>query len=89
MLMETYEHAKLEASFRKAARTNNKKPASKMAFEEDDLDDLDNLMGDSNKKVFVDEEDDDDFFGGGGNNDDEFVPKKKKNKGNDDPLAFL
>jgi hypothetical protein len=33
-----------------------------MAFEEDDLDDLDDLMGDSNKKAALDE---DDFFGGG------------------------
>jgi hypothetical protein len=33
-----------------------------MAFEEDDLDDLDNLMGDSNKKVVPN--DVDDFFGG-------------------------
>ena len=58
-----------------------------MAFEEDDLDYLDDLMGDSNKKEAIDE---DDFFGGGNDDEDDYVPKKKKGKAVDnDPLAFL
>ena len=60
-----------------------------MAFEEDDLDDLDNLMGDSKKKVSAAVDDEDDFFGGGNNDDDDYVPKKKKGKAKDDPLAHL
>ena len=58
-----------------------------MAFEEDDLDDLDDLMGD--KKGSAVALDEDDFFGGG-NDEDEYIPKKKKKgKEDNDPLAFL
>ena len=90
MLKEAAEIAKTEKAqtgFRRQAKPGaSKKPQKKMAFEEDDLDDLDNLMGDSNNKVVLNDEDD--FFGGQ-DDDDDFVPKKKKGKTNDDPLAFL
>lgn len=88
MLQEAAEQSKAEADYRRKARPGaNKKPAKKMAFEEDDLDDLDDLMGDSNKKDAIDE---DDFFGGGNDEEDDYVPKKKKGKAVDnDPLAFL
>lgn len=89
MLKEAAEIAKAEkaeAGFRRQARPGAaKKPQQKQAFEEDNIDDLDNLMGDSNKKIPTN--DFDDFFGG--QDDDDFVPKKKKGKANDDPLAFL
>ena len=59
-----------------------------MAFEEDDLDDLDDLMGD--KKDSAVALDEDDFFGGGNDDEDEYIPKKKKKgKEDNDPLAFL
>lgn len=59
----------------------------------DDIDDLDDLMGDGNSKAknnYMEDnlDDEDDFFGGGRNEEDYSVSKKKK-KGGDDPLAFL
>ena len=57
---------------------------------EEDLDDLDDLMG-GDARGDSQQIDEDDFFGGGKNDDDdEFsMPSKKKKKGDGDPLAFL
>ena len=56
-----------------------------MAFEEDDLDDIDDLMGDKPSANL----DEDDFFGDSNNEEDTYIPKKKGKKQDDDPLAFL
>lgn len=50
----------------------------------DDLDDLDDLMGGDTANNMADE---DDFFGSG-HKEEEYV-SAKKGKSNDDPLAFL
>ena len=56
-------------------------------IENNDLDDLDNLMGGDDKPARQQPDDDLDFFGGGNDADEEVevAPKKKSN----DPLAFL
>ena len=68
------------------------KPAPK----NDDLDDLDDMMGGDMGGGFGGgfgrNDDEDDFFGGGGkkfDDDDDFMSGKKKKSDNSDPLAFL
>ena len=71
------------------------KPKKQMAMN-DDLDDLDDLMGADAKNSSIGaglNDDEDDFFGGGTSNDAFEVKPKKKKKGQEDddhdPLAFL
>lgn len=70
-------------------RPVKKQPVKKVS---DDIDELDDLMGDNSKTKnnYVDGlDDEDDFFGGGRNEDEDYSVSKKKKKGGDDPLAFL
>jgi hypothetical protein len=56
----------------------------------DDLDDLDNLMGgDAGNDGMGFDNDEDDFFGGNSKEDDIYDQPKKKGKKDHDPLAFL
>ena len=69
------------------------KPKKQMAFN-DDLDDLDDLMGAGAKNSSIGaglNDDEDDFFGGGERNTDfDAKPKSKKGQQEEhDPLAFL
>lgn len=77
-------------SKRPITAVKRKKPKEQVI--NDDLDDLDDLMGggDGEKDNAGQTLDDHDFFGGGRDDEDEdYNPKKKKGKQNDDPLAFL
>lgn len=68
----------------KKAAPNQKK---NMIVANDDLDDLDDLMGGEATNPVFDQNDEDDFFGNG-NEQVELNPRKNKAE-NDDPLAFL
>ena len=80
-----------EVPFRRKV-AGSKKPAApnpkkNMIVANDDLDDLDDLMGGEATNPVFDQNDEDDFFGGG-NDQAEVMPRKKQAE-NDDPLAFL